>query len=133
MKNIIYTCIILHITIVEDKRDTYQNNIDYDGVTNNMSIFEISSGAHLASNQHTSIGRRRFMRSNNITNFKQIWLNIFRNVSTKKITIIILCNIFYFSLLCFFYFNAIVFNYLLLCKNIFLLLGISFYVIFIIF
>jgi len=46
MKNIIYACIILHNIIVEDKRHTYQNNIDYDNVGNDMSTFEVSSCAH---------------------------------------------------------------------------------------
>ena len=46
MKNIIYACIILHNMIVEDERDTYQNNIDYDSVGNSTSTFEVSLGAH---------------------------------------------------------------------------------------
>jgi len=32
--------------IVEDERDIYQNNIDYDSVGNSTSIFKISLGAH---------------------------------------------------------------------------------------
>ena len=32
--------------IVEDERDIYQNNIDYDSVGNNTSTFEVSLGAH---------------------------------------------------------------------------------------
>jgi len=43
MKNIIYACIILYNMIVEDKPDTYQNNIDYNSVGNNMSTL---IGAH---------------------------------------------------------------------------------------
>jgi len=46
MKNIIYACFILHNMIVEHKRDTYQNNIDYDSVSNNTSTFEVFLGAH---------------------------------------------------------------------------------------
>jgi len=34
--------------IVKDERDTYQNNINYNIVGNNMSTFEVSSGAHLS-------------------------------------------------------------------------------------
>ncbi|KAG5065843.1 hypothetical protein JHK86_009574 [Glycine max] len=41
--NIIYACIILYNMIVEDKPDTYQNNIDYNSVGNNMSTL---IGAH---------------------------------------------------------------------------------------
>jgi len=46
MKNIIDACIILHNMTVENERDTYQNNIDYDSVGNNTSTFEVSLGAH---------------------------------------------------------------------------------------
>ncbi|KAG5054052.1 hypothetical protein JHK85_006562 [Glycine max] len=46
MKNMIYACIILHNMIVEDEHDTYQINIDYNSVGNNMSIFKVSLGVH---------------------------------------------------------------------------------------
>jgi len=46
MKNIIYTCIILHNIIVENEHNTYQNNIDYDSIGNKISIFEVSLITH---------------------------------------------------------------------------------------
>ncbi|CAK8578759.1 unnamed protein product [Lathyrus sativus] len=44
MKHIMLACIILHNMIVEDERDTYADNFDYDHVDNNFSTTEASTG-----------------------------------------------------------------------------------------
>ena len=46
MKNTTYACIILRNMIVENECDTYQNNINYDSISNSTSTFEVSLGAH---------------------------------------------------------------------------------------
>jgi len=67
MKNIIYAYIILYNIIVEEERDTYQNNIDYDNVGNSTSTFEASLSAH-PSIRSTYLQRRTDVHDN----FKQI-------------------------------------------------------------
>jgi hypothetical protein len=44
MKHIMLACIILHNMIVEDERDTYASNFDYDHIDNNFSTTEVSAG-----------------------------------------------------------------------------------------
>ncbi|CAK8531259.1 unnamed protein product [Lathyrus sativus] len=44
MKHIMLACIILHNMIVEDERDTYAGNFDYEHVNNNLSTTEVSTG-----------------------------------------------------------------------------------------
>jgi len=73
--------------IVEDERNTYQNNIDYNSVDNNTSTFEVSLGTH------PSIGSTYLQRRAQLHNkqkYHQLQtdlVSIFGNVSEKKITI----------------------------------------------
>jgi len=46
MKHIMYGCIIMHNTIVEDERDTYDDNLDYDYVDNDIPSVEVSNDPH---------------------------------------------------------------------------------------
>jgi hypothetical protein len=48
LKHIIYACIILHNTIVEDERHTYGGDFDYsyDNVNNDVSATETYNGPH---------------------------------------------------------------------------------------
>ena len=43
MKHIMYACTIMHNMIVEDERDTYDGNFDYDHVNNDISSAEVSN------------------------------------------------------------------------------------------
>ena len=117
MKKIICTCIILYNLIVKNKRHVYQNHIDYDNKGNDMSTNEIFSDTHFSFKsrylqRRTKVHDREKYYQKNTINFKQIWLRIFENV-LKNIIKLILCNTYFF--------NIIVFNYLLLCKIHFIL------------
>jgi hypothetical protein len=46
IKHIMYACIIMHNMIVEDERDTYDNNFEYDHDDNGIPLAEVSNGPH---------------------------------------------------------------------------------------
>jgi len=66
MKNIILTCIILHNMIVEDERDTYNDNVDvdYDHVDEEISNISVSCGVH--SNFATYLQTKHYMHTRRV-------------------------------------------------------------------